>query len=130
VFSIRRFLTFLTAVTLTVSFGCASRQQPTTVSLTTAPGVSLPAVTEFDDDQEARAAYLRGFRSGYLQALQGHHGVPDTFGRGGRKGVAWEIGWMDGQAAADKARTDQERRRLQKQIDALKAEENQKDKSR
>ena len=123
---IRKFISLLTAVTLTASLGCASRHQPATVSLITSPDVSLPAVTQFDDDQEARAAYLHGLRSEYLQALQGHRGVPDTFGRSGRKGVAWEIGWMEGQASAYTARMEEERRRLQKQVDALKAEGNQK----
>jgi hypothetical protein len=76
--------------------GCASKPKSEIAS-----DIPFPTTTDFDDNAEARAAYMTAFENGYRAALRGQRGVVDTFGRGGRRGIASEIGYMRGQIAAD-----------------------------
>lgn len=87
----------LIIIIIAASFiGCASKPKRV------APDIPFPTTTDyFDDDAKARAAFMEAFEAGYRAALRGQRGVVDTFGRGGRRGIASEIGYMRGQIAAD-----------------------------
>lgn len=59
--------------------------------------VPLPSRTPLDRDPAEYAAYVAGYRRGYLAMLQGFHCVCCTRGTGSQ---APSMGWDDGQRAA------------------------------
>jgi hypothetical protein len=75
--------------------------------------LSLKMFADFEHDPEARDAFLSAFDDGYREALKGGHGVICTFGKGGREGIAREIGYMMGQASAQEKIIAEETARLQ-----------------